>query len=173
MVSAITIGPAKSTDLSGVEELYPLAFPEEDCIPLIRALWKADGITMRVAEDDTGIIGHITLTECSIEGQETRVALLGPLAVHPDHQKQGLGTALLNTGIEAMRAARIDIICLLGDPKYYSRHGFSQEFDINPPYEIPEVWHPAWQSRLLGETAPAAGNLIVPAPWQDPVRWGP
>lgn len=173
MVSAITVGPAKTSDLSGVELLYPLAFPDEDCIPLINALWTTKGVTMHVAEDETGIIGHIALTECRIDEQTAPVALLGPLAVHPDHQKQGLGKALMEAGLTAARANGIAAVYLLGDPNYYTRHGFSQEDDIIPPYPVPEEWRSAWQSRLLGETAPAPGTLVVPEAWQDPVRWGP
>ena len=54
----------------------------------------------------------------------TRALLLGPLAVHPDFQRAGLGARLMNNGLEAAREAGHALVFLVGDEPYYGRHGF-------------------------------------------------
>ena len=55
----------------------------------------------------------------------------------------------------------------------YSRHGFTPETAIQPPYALPKEWAGAWQSLVPEDTQPLTGRLSVPEYWQDPVLWGP
>ena len=113
---------------------------------------------------------------CSIEGTEARAALLGPLAVLPAQQKQGIGSALVRFGLEMLRDDAIDTVLVLGDPAFYGRLGFRTESRIRTPYPLPAEWASAWQSQRLGDslgnspTMPA-GTLSVPAQWRDPALW--
>ena len=54
----------------------------------------------------------------------TRAVLLGPLAVHPDFQRAGLGSRLMDAGLKAAREAGHALVFLVGDEPYYGRHGF-------------------------------------------------
>jgi predicted N-acetyltransferase YhbS len=77
----------------------------------------------RLARCQDGICGSIEYWPVHIG---TRPALLlGPLAVHPKHQSQGIGQALLKAGQEGARAGGHELVFLVGDEAYYSRAGFA------------------------------------------------
>ena len=68
--------------------------------------------------------------------------LLAPLAVSKDHQRMGIGTKLINYGVEALKQRDVDFILVLGDPNYYTRTGFQANHNIEAPHklEYPEAW---------------------------------
>ena len=165
---SLDIRPVLPVDHGPVEGLYPLAFPGEDLAPLVQAMWGAPVPPLMLVADLAGSpIGHIAFSPCSVEAQT--VWLLGPLAIHPDHQGRGHGTALIRSGLDRLEG----VILVLGDPGYYGRHGFRAEAGIQPPYPIPQEWAPAWQSLRQPPTDPLTGPLSVPAYWQNPALWGP
>lgn len=92
---------------------------------LIRRL-RADGglLLSRVATDaqDT-LFGQIAFSPATIGATDTWVAL-GPIAVHPDRRRAGIGTALMRDGLERMRARGAAGVVLVGDPAFYTRFGF-------------------------------------------------
>jgi putative acetyltransferase len=49
---------------------------------------------------------------------------LAPLAVSPDFQRRGIGTALARAGLDACRKQGVPFVFVLGNPAYYSRFGF-------------------------------------------------
>ena len=73
---------------------------------------------------------HDTVVGCAIFSRLTysddarNVFILSPMAVHPDHQKKGIGQALLRESIAALRKDGIDILMTYGDPNYYGKLGF-------------------------------------------------
>lgn len=146
-----------------LETLYGEAFPDEDLVPVVRALLaEPRGVLSLVAVSDGVIIGHICFSLCGIEGREGRVALLAPLAVNPLRQGQGTGAALVRIGLERVENCGIELVCVLGDPSYYGRFGFAVETRIAPPYPLPEAWREAWRSVRFGEADNAIdGTLSV------------
>jgi putative acetyltransferase len=162
-------------DLRSIEALYPLAFPDEGLVQLVRRLLQDPAITLSlVAVDETGIAGNIIFTRCRLDGEGLRAALLAPLAVTPQHQKQGVGTALVRAGLERLREEGVHAVFVLGDPAYYRRFGFSPERSVSAPYPIPPEWADAWQSQRLGKgTGSLGGILQVPDTWLDPALWSP
>lgn len=170
-------------DLEFLERLYPAVFPEEDLLPLVRDLLAApDGVVSLVAIKRGGcvdqlmdhIVGHVALSLCGVNGNPDCAALLGPLAIDPDHQRQGLGTAMVRKGVSQMLGRGVQRVCLLGDPSYYSRLGFVTERDVLPPYPMPADWEGAWQSVDLGDKPKALGGTMdLPAHWRNPVYWQP
>lgn len=173
-METLTTRPANTGDLADVLSLYPMAFPDEDLVPLVKGLCSASvGAIHLVTENDTGIIGHISFTPCLVEGWSDPVSMLAPLAVHPDQQRRGVGKGLIEAGMQNLRHDGVAMVFVLGDPAYYGRHGFVQENAVAPPYDIPDEWRSAWQSQTLGISKPAPAVLQVPAVWQDPTLWGP
>ena len=81
------------------------------------------------------------------------VLALGPLSVHPDHQRRGVGQALMHAVLGAADALDEPLVLLLGDPRYYSRFGFrpADEYGITP--SVPE-WRPYFQARTLTSFTP-------------------
>ncbi|WP_193188416.1 GNAT family N-acetyltransferase [Nisaea sediminum] len=170
----IEIRESGQADVPAIEALYPAAFPEEDLLPLLRDLaLETSGVFSLVALEDGDLVGHIAFTTCDIEGQRETPALLGPLAVSPSRQRRGIGSALVRAGLEKLAAGGVRKVLVLGDPRYYSRFGFTAEKNISPPYTLPEGWAEAWQSMVLG-SAPLrlTGTLAVPRPWRVPAYWG-
>ena len=86
-----------------------------------------------IAEEAGRIIGHILFSEAVIRtgSAETKALALGPVAVAPEHQGHGVGSALIREGLD--RCARMGqrIVVLLGHPGYYPRFGFSAELARN------------------------------------------
>ena len=160
-------------DIDAIVELYPEAFPDEDLVPLVRDLLR-DGpnVVSLVATVDSRLVGHVIFTRCGVN--DASAALLGPLAVSPARQKQGIGSAIVREGLRRMEEAGIDVVCVLGDPNYYGRFGFVPEPSIAPPYPLPPEWETAWQSLRTGaSTTPITGKLLLPRQWMTPSLWAP
>ena len=76
-----------------------------------------------VAERDGAIVGHIAVSATAI-GDRGDWALIGPMAVLPAFQSQGIGSALMEEALRRLRAEGTDGAALVGDPAYYGRFGF-------------------------------------------------
>ncbi len=175
MSNGIDIRASLPTDREALEVLYPAAFPDEDLIPLLRALLdEEDGVFSFVAISDGKLVGHIALTMCGIAGRSEKVGLLGPLAVSPHFQRQGIGGALIQEGLDHLKSEGATQAHVLGDPAYYGRFGFEPDSNVSPPYDLPQEWKTAWQSISLHGVKPDFdGTLSVPKPWRQPTLWAP
>jgi putative acetyltransferase len=175
-LSGLAIRESGPEDWAAIEDLYPAAFPDEDLLPLVATLFEAPETLSLVAQAGVAlagdrITGHVLFTRCGIDGAPDAVALLGPLAVAPKAQGQGVGSALVRAGLARLEAEGVVRVFVLGDPDYYGRFGFAPDADVATPYPIPEEWRAAWQSLGLGGAAALKGRLSVPAPWRDPALW--
>lgn len=151
--------------------LYPLAFPDEDLTELVSELLPLTAVTSLVAAQDSAIIGHAVFTRGRNENGEA-LALLGPIAVHPDHQRKGLGKALIAEGAAKLRADGVDELLVLGDPEFYQHSGFDAPASIAAPYPLKPEWAEAWRSMRLSDGNRATGTLHLPAPWMKSELWG-
>jgi putative acetyltransferase len=82
-----------------------------------------------VALADGDIAGHILFSALSVQsdGRPVDALALAPMAVRPDRQRAGVGTALVRAGLEAARNGKWHAVIVLGHPSYYPRFGFSAE----------------------------------------------
>lgn len=160
-------------DMVAIEALYPKAFPDEDLLPLVKELLRAEPFVLSlVGALGPSLVGHIIFTRCSVPECSGNAALVGPLAVAPAFQRQGIGSALIRAGLLEQERAGATQVYVLGDPAYYGRFAFEQELLVTPPYPLPEEWQGAWQSLSLTKTEPPChGELSVPQPWQKPALW--
>jgi len=162
-------------EIDAIERLYPEAFPDENLVPLVRDLLSdAEITTSIVAEICSKIVGHAIFTKCGVADPEVEVSLLGPLAVVPEYQQRGIGSAIARSGMCQLKDIGTELICVLGDPVYYKRLGFLPEHRIKPPFRLPDEWEGAWQSYYFGSAATKyAGKLLVPRQWNQPGLWAP
>jgi putative acetyltransferase len=162
-------------DITAIESLYPQAFPDEDLVPLVRSLLDDEATRLSLVTTVGGqVVGHVIFTHCTIDGHNTAAALLGPLAVKPAHQRQGIGSTIVNEGLRRLKDAGVAMVLVLGDPAYYARLGFTADDNVLPPYKLPDEWAGAWQSQSLvaGESR-VAGRLLVPVQWRQAELWLP
>jgi len=173
MSDELEIRESSLEELAAIESLYPEAFPDEDLIPLVRDLLKDTVVAMSlVGIIDTQVVGHVVFTRCGVVGHSVNASLLGPLAVAPAWQRQGIGSAIVQAGFRQLELAGVDRVYVLGDPAYYGRFGFLADSLVEPPYSLPPDWDGAWQSLSLSETTtPCTGKLSVPLQWLQPDLW--
>jgi putative acetyltransferase len=109
------------------------------------------------------VIGHVLGTRGHVD--QHPVVAIGPLAVHPDHQQNGVGSALMHAVLGAADALGEPLAALLGDPAYYRRFGFelSTAYQITPPKP---QWQPHFQVRVLTTYQPQlSGRFTYPEPF--------
>jgi predicted N-acetyltransferase YhbS len=142
--SLITLSQETPDDWWEVEALYDLCFaPGRDALSSYRL---RDGVApvaglCLLARDENGILGAAVRYWPVQVGGEAAL-LLGPIAVHPTRQGEGLGALLM--GDSLARAARDWArVILVGDAPYYGRFGFKQLEGV----EMPPPTNPA---RVLG-----------------------
>jgi putative acetyltransferase len=175
MKAGLDVRESTPGDIAAIERLYPAAFPEEDLLPVVHDLLQNPTIGMSlVATADSQVVAHVFFTYCAVVGSDIQIALLAPLAVAPGMQRQGVGTAIVRDGLQRLQHSGVQLVCVLGDPAYYSRLGFVAETLVAPPYPLPAEWDGAWQSQYLGDAAnPCSGKLSVPPQWQHRELWAP
>lgn len=175
MISSLEIRESVPDDVPAIETLYPDAFPDEDLLPLVRDLLQETASALSlVAFMGSSLVGHVIFTRCDVDRTKDKVALLGPLAVAPTNQRQGIGSAMVRIGLQELKSAGVVQVYVLGDPAYYRRLGFLPELHVAPPYPLPAEWRGAWQSMNLGRVEPPRqGKLSVPQPWSKPALWAP
>ena len=84
-----------------------------------------DDFLSLVAEDNGTIVGHIMFTPVLVKnGQETEGMGLAPMAVIPARQRQGIGTLLVESGLQILKEKGCPVVIVLGHPGYYPRFGF-------------------------------------------------
>ena len=134
-----------AADYWEVEALFDLCFaPGREALSSYRL---RDGIPpvadlCYVDRDGAGILGGaIRCWPVRVAGH--RAVLLGPVAVHPTRQGEGLGALLIYRVIETARAAGWQRIMLVGDASYYGRFGFARLDGIVMP-------QPTNPDRVLG-----------------------
>jgi len=173
MPLSFTIGETTPADKAQISKLYASAFPEEELVPLVEALLPEPGVLSLSARIGALLIGHVLFTRGTLEGRPETVALLGPLAVHPDHQRKGIGKALIAEGLAGLTTEGVTQVLVLGDPAYYRGSGFRPASHVVTPYPLPSEWTEAWQwQRLDGGDDNLAGRLLLPEAWLRPELWG-
>lgn len=118
-------------DADGIREVNVAAFRDHPISRqtehlIVDALRDAGALELSlVAIGDGRIVGHIAFSSAEISDSEAGWMLLGPVAVLPDLQGEGVGSALVESGLEELRARGAKGCVLVGDPGFYGRFGFT------------------------------------------------
>jgi putative acetyltransferase len=133
MGDCMFVRPETAADFAAIRQVNRLAFGQEGEAKLVDAL--RDGGYARlslIAERNDRVVGHILFSDLPIiTGERTVSALaLAPLAVLPEHQGCGIGSALVRYGLDECRQHGHKIVVVLGHPQFYRRCGFSPELAL-------------------------------------------
>ena len=139
----LTIRPETAADTADIFAVEAAAFDRPTEAELVQKLQQSGLETISlVALLDDEVVGHIMFSPVTVkheEGEFTAVGL-GPVAVSPDHQNEGIGSELCRTGLAACLQAGYDLAFVLGHAKYYPRFGFmpSAPLGLLCQYDVPE-----------------------------------
>jgi putative acetyltransferase len=115
-------------DISAIHQIHTLAFGRPQEADLVDALRQHGGLTISlVAVQDGRIVGHIAFSPVTITSDTATIDAIGlaPMAVLPEYQNTGIGSQLVEAGLQACRHTPYGIVVVLGHPHYYPRFGFT------------------------------------------------
>src|SRR6056300_323038 len=151
---------AQETDLDSILKVIETAFSDEEN-KVIKHLAQelsrevtSPSIKSLVAEVDNQIIGYVSFSPIFLKSDSSISGyILAPLAVSPEHQKQGIGSNLIKSGIDMLTKDGADVLLVYGDPNYYGRFGFNEEIGriFIPPYSLDYPF--GWTGMMLSGTA--------------------
>ncbi|MGA7669455.1 MAG: N-acetyltransferase [Nitrolancea sp.] len=141
-LSDVSIRPERSGDETTIYEVNRLAFGRESEPKLVDALRASDCFIPElslVAEQTGRIVAHVLFSRATIRttGGEIPVLVLGPVAVLPECQNRGIGSQLIEAGLEDAREMGERIVVLIGHPWYYPRFGFKPARPLGIEYPTP------------------------------------
>ena len=150
---------AQETDLDSILKVIETAFSDEEnkvIINLAQELSRevtSPSIKSLVAEVDKQVIGYVSYSPIYLKSDPSISGyILAPLAVSPEHQKQGFGSNLTNAGIDMLTKDGANVLLVYGDPAYYGRFGFREEIGHSfvPPYTLQYPF--GWTGMMLNGT---------------------
>lgn len=133
-------------DFEAIREVTKLAFAgmpfaDGDEQDLTDALRNAGALAVSlVAERHDRVIGHVAISGAIPEDRSRGWYALGPVSVHPAHQRSGVGSTLIRRGLEELEKLGATGCILTGDPSFYRRFGFRLEPSLVPPEEPTEYF---------------------------------
>ena len=129
-IENILIRDEKTADYKVISELTKIAFETMEISNhteqfIIEALRSAKALTISlVAEVDGQVVGHIAFSPVKMSDDTKDWYGLGPVSVHPDFQRKGIGKALIREGLLQLKDLNARGCCLVGHPQYYRQFGF-------------------------------------------------
>ncbi len=112
---------------------------EADLVDSLRL--QASPIVSLVADENGTIAGHILFSPVTLSSEPTLPIMgLAPMAVLPERQRQGIGSALVRAGLEECRRRGVVALVVLGHAGYYPRFGFTpaSAFGLVSEYDVPD-----------------------------------
>jgi putative acetyltransferase len=164
----IAIRFESATDQQAIRQVHRLAFGQDAEADLVDALRQGGYHRLSlVAVLASRIVGHILFSDLPIHTQQGIIPALAlaPLAVLPELQHQGIGSALVQRGLDECRQQGNRIVVVLGHPHFYPRFGFSAKLAA-----CLESAFSGRESFMAAELIPGAldrvcGQVVYPAPF--------
>jgi putative acetyltransferase len=120
-----TLRDEQPGDEAAIHHIHHTAFTgnEAALVDLLRT--RGMNIVSMVALQNDQIIGHVLFTEVTVEPATVfRGVGLAPVAVLPESQNKGFGSALIRAGLARCAQRGYDFAVVLGHMNYYPRFGF-------------------------------------------------
>ena len=139
----ITIREELPEDIEAIRAVNQKAFGQPQEGQLVDVLRKNSAVLLSlVATLNDRVVGHILYSPVSVgaDGEKAVGAGLGPMAVLPEYQRQGIGGKLIEAGNQKIREGGYPFIVVLGHPGYYPRFGFkpASSYEIRCEWDVPD-----------------------------------
>ena len=134
------IRDATPADLDAIAAVTRAAFREGSAEKAVRIVREVEPEVTIVWEEDGHILGHTMLSRMRMG--EHRPFQLSPVSVHPDHQRRGIGSAIVREALRRADEIGEPFVVLLGHPSYYPRFGFepATPLGVLAPGEFGDAW---------------------------------
>src|SRR5262249_2558665 len=118
----LEIREERPEDITAVRDVNNRAFGQPQKASIVDAL-RSNGASLLslVAVVNGRVVGHVLYSPASIK--TVADATLGPMSVLPEHQRQGIGSSLIETRNRKLRDAEYPFIIVLGHADFYPRFG--------------------------------------------------
>ena len=149
-------------DIPAIRAVNEAAFETGAEAALVDALRENGKFTLSLVADTGGeVVGHILFTDIEMEpgGADARILGLAPMAVRPDRQGGGIGSALVRRGLEYCLELGYRGVVVLGHPAFYPRFGFApaSRYGISCIYDAPDE---AFMALSLGDAVLPRGRAL-------------
>ncbi|WP_370574838.1 GNAT family N-acetyltransferase [Methanomethylovorans sp.] len=175
------IREANSADFKDIMAIEKEAFYSEDVADLVSQLLadkSAEPVVSLLAFKDNEAVGHILFTRAMIDARRLSpsIYILAPLAVKPDHQRQGIGGMLITEGLKKLKEMKVEMVFVLGHEDYYPRYGFIPDagsLGFIAPFPIPNKNANAWMVQALTSKglSKVRGMIVCADPLNKPEHW--
>jgi putative acetyltransferase len=152
-VRSVVIRPESPGDHGAIRRVVAAAFGrdvEAELVDRIRASPEYVPEMALVATAGGEIVGHVMVSHAVVRSDDgdRRISMLSPLAVHPAHQRSGVGSALVSASLAAAEALGEPVVILEGSPAYYGRFGFEHSVGYGIEIHLPE-WAPPEAAQVM------------------------
>jgi putative acetyltransferase len=168
----VSIRAERPADYEAVDGVVKAAFKNEgeNVATLVNDTRQSDNYIPElslIAENETGIVGHVMLSYVELDDDGTRhkVLTLSPLSVSPLVQGQGIGSQLVKAAIEVAEKRAEPLIVLEGSPDYYPRFGYRYSVPLGITIDLP-----SWARKEAAMVLPLSnydpaikGHVVYPA----------
>ena len=123
-------------DYPSIRRVNEEAFGGSEEADLIEALRAEGSVLLSLVAANADVVGHILFSRMSIKdsGHAVSAVALAPVAVRPELQRRGVGTALIREGVARLRDVGERLVIVVGHPEYYPRFGFVRPQSIEHPF---------------------------------------
>ena len=160
-MSGVSVRRATPEDRTAIFRVVERAFGRAHEADLVeRVVADGEQLLELIAEKDGRIVGHVLFSRLLVDpdGTPFDAVSLAPLAVDPDYQGQGVGSALVRHGHEILQERGEKLAIVVGDPAYYGRFGYAR---AGAEKFKSDYQGDAMQALYWGE-APSSGQLAHP-----------
>lgn len=165
-----TIRPELPIDLDQIHDLHRETFSRLEEPELVDAIRSGPTfvpeLSLVAVTDDGSVLGHVLISQIHLQPSEDgaerlTVLALAPVAVLPQHQGRGIGSALVSEALAVADGRDEPLVAVLGAPSFYGRFGFipAAEHDLGGPYDAAGD---AFQVRPRPDAAIPPGTLDYP-----------
>ncbi len=135
----IEIRQEQPGDAAAIREVNGRAFGQDVEGRIVDALRANGGAVLSlIAAIDDRVVGHLIYS--SVVVGDVIGAALGPMAVTPDCQRQGIGSRLVEAGHQHLKRAGCPFIVVVGHPAFYPRFGFkpASSYGMTCEWPVPD-----------------------------------